>query len=117
MKVISLDEYRRAKRIQEVPEKQKNVGSTREKLVNQLSEKLRQRLRMRMSLINSQTKSSKPNIPNLPKNYKCSYNTGTPEDVGAVEERADCREDILREKIVAMGKFLNEYKISPESRA
>jgi len=116
MKVISLDEYRRAKRIQEVPEKQKNVGSTREKLVNQLSEKLRQRLRMRMSLINSQTKSSKPNIPNLPKNYKCS---STQELLKMWEQLKNegLPEDTLREKIVAMGKFLNEYKISPESRA
>ena len=48
MKVVKLEEYRKAKSIPEVPGKQKNVESTREKLVNLYAERLRVRLRERM---------------------------------------------------------------------
>jgi len=52
MQVISLEEYRKSKRIQEV--------STREKLVNLYAEKLRQRLRERMRLEELKEKQSEP---------------------------------------------------------
>lgn len=58
MKVISLEEYRKAKRIQGVPEKQEHVESTRDKLVNLLVEKLSQRLRRRMRLQELEEKQS-----------------------------------------------------------
>jgi len=52
MKVISLEEYRKSKRIQGV--------STREKLVNILVERLSQRLRVRMRLEELKKKQSEP---------------------------------------------------------
>lgn len=66
MKVISLEEYRKAKRIQVVLKKQENVESTRDKLVNLLAEKLRQRLRKRMRLQELEKKQSKPPTKKTP---------------------------------------------------
>jgi len=60
MKVIELEEYRKANRIQGVLKKQENVESTREKLVNLLVEKLSQRLRKRMRLEELKEKQSEP---------------------------------------------------------
>ena len=50
MKVISLEEYRKSKRIQGVSEEKEIVESTRDKLVNLLAQRLRVRLRERMRL-------------------------------------------------------------------
>ena len=66
MKVISLEEYRKSKRIQEVLKKQENVESTRDKLVNLLAEKLRQRLRKRMRLQELEEKQSEPPTKKTP---------------------------------------------------
>ncbi|HUV58822.1 MAG TPA: hypothetical protein VMW09_01770 [Desulfatiglandales bacterium] len=66
MQVISLEEYRKAKRIQEVSEKQENAESTREKLVNLYAEKLRQRLRERMRLQELEKKQSEPPTKKTP---------------------------------------------------
>jgi len=66
MKVISLEEYRKAKRIQEVPEKQENVESAKEKLKKHLKEKLRQRLRERMRLEELKKKQSEPPTKKTP---------------------------------------------------
>jgi len=60
MKVVKLEEYRRAKRIQEVSEKKEHVASTRERLVDLLAERLRVRLRERMRLQKLEEKQSKP---------------------------------------------------------
>jgi len=49
MKVINLEEYRRAKRIQEVAKKQRDIWPAREKLKNHLKEILRKRLREKMN--------------------------------------------------------------------
>ena len=66
MKIISLEEYRKAKKIQEVSEKQENVESTRDKLVNLLAERLRQRLRRRMRLEELKKKQSDPPTKKTP---------------------------------------------------
>ena len=66
MKIISLEEYRKAKKIQEVSEKQENVESTRDKLVNLLAERLRQRLRRRMRLEELKKKQSEPPTKKAP---------------------------------------------------
>jgi len=66
MKVISLQEYRNTKRIQEVSEKQELVESTRDKLVNLYAEKLRQRLRERMRLEELKEKQSEPPTKKTP---------------------------------------------------
>lgn len=60
MKVVKLEEYRKAKRIQEVPEKQENLESPKEKLKELLKEKLRQRLRERKRLQELEEKQSEP---------------------------------------------------------
>ena len=60
MKVVKLEEYRRAKRIQEVSEKQEHVESTRDKLVKLYAEKLRVRLWERMRLQKLEEKQSEP---------------------------------------------------------
>ena len=66
MKVISLEEYRKAKRIQEVSEEKENVESTREKLVKLYAEKLRVRLRERMRLQKLEEKQSEPPTKKTP---------------------------------------------------
>ena len=66
MKVISLEEYRRAKRIQEVPEEEKSTSPARERLVEHLKEKLRQRLRERMRLEELKKKQSEPPTKKTP---------------------------------------------------
>ena len=58
MKIISLEEYRKAKRIQGV--------STREKLVDLLAERLRVRLRERMRLEELKKKQSEPPTKKTP---------------------------------------------------
>ena len=60
MKVIKLEEYRKAKRIQEVSEKQEHVELTRKKLVEIYAEKLRRALRKRMRLQKLEEKQSGP---------------------------------------------------------
>ena len=50
MKVVKLEKYRRAKRIQEVLKKQGNLVSKREIYKEAFKEKLRKRLRERMRL-------------------------------------------------------------------
>ena len=66
MKVISLEEYRRAKRIQEVSEEKEDSWPARERLVEHLKEKLRQRLRERMRLEELKKKQSKPPTKKTP---------------------------------------------------
>ena len=60
MKVISLEEYRKAKKIQEVLEEKEGFWPARERLVEHLKEKLRQRLRERMRLEELKKKQSEP---------------------------------------------------------
>ena len=60
MKVIELEEYRKAKRIQEISKEDISTWSARERLVEHLKEKLRQRLRERMRLQKLEEKKSEP---------------------------------------------------------
>jgi len=60
MKVIELEEYRKARRIKELSKEDISTWSARERLVEHLKEKLRQRLRERMRLEELKKKQSEP---------------------------------------------------------
>jgi len=66
MKIISLEEYRKAKRIQDVSEEKEDSWPARERLVEHLKEKLRQRLRERMRLEELKEKPPEPPTKKTP---------------------------------------------------
>ena len=66
MQIISLEEYRKSKRIQEIPEKQENVESAKERLKTHLKKKLRPRLCERMRLEELKKKQSEPPTKKTP---------------------------------------------------
>jgi len=66
MQVISLQEYRRAKRIQGVLKKQENLVSAREAYKEAFKEELRQRLRERKRLQELEEKQSEPPTKKTP---------------------------------------------------
>ncbi|HUV58514.1 MAG TPA: hypothetical protein VMW09_00185 [Desulfatiglandales bacterium] len=66
MQVISLEEYRRAKRIQGVIKKHEILKSAREAYKEAFKEELRKRLRERMRLEELKKKQSEPTTKKTP---------------------------------------------------
>ena len=60
MKIISIEAYKKAKRIKELSEEKEDLWPARERLIEHLKEKLRQRLRERMRLQELEEKKPEP---------------------------------------------------------